>query len=313
MPEFLKIFELKKINFLEDKIISKKYPEYEIKVFYPRQFQTLRTLYFSENFENFIFSIKDSENWELTGGKSKAKFYRTLDEKFALKNISENEFNMLLDSANNYFNHLSKYFFEKRPTLFAKIFGAFHIKIKNPKEKEKNYYLIYMENIYYNILTKNNFDNFNTLESNLRVYDLKGSKINRYIEPKNKKKGKILLDTNFLEDMKGEPLFLDFDNYKMIKRALINDCIFLKKEEIIDYSLLIIFEIEDKKEKNENKFEIKKIRMGIIDYLRKYTWDKQIESYGKKIIHGFSKPTIINPEKYCERFIKKFKRYFACV
>ena len=52
---FSKFFELKKINFLEDKLISQKYPEYEIKVFYPRQFQALRTLYFSENFENFIF------------------------------------------------------------------------------------------------------------------------------------------------------------------------------------------------------------------------------------------------------------------
>ena len=313
MPEFLKIFELKKINFLEDKIMSKKYPEYEIKIFYPRQFQALRTLYFSENFENFIFSAKNSEDWEISGGKSKANFFQTSDEKFALKNISELEFNMLLDSANNYFKYLSKYFFEKKPTLFAKTLGAFHIKVKVPKEKEKNYYLIYMENIYYNILSRNNLDNFNTPESNLRVYDLKGSKINRYIRAKDKKKGKTLLDTNFLEDMGGEPLFLDFDNYKFLRRALINDTLFLKKEGIIDYSLLIIFEISDIKEKNENKFEIKKIRMGIIDYLRKYTWDKQIESYGKKIIHGFSKPTIINPEKYCARFIKKFKKYFACV
>ena len=311
MPEFLKIFELKKIISLEDKIISKKYPEYEIKIFYPKQFQALRTLYFSENFENFIFSLKQSEDWEISGGKSKANFFRTLDEKFALKNISELEFNMLIDSGLNYFKHLSKYFFDKKPCLLAKILGAFHVKVKVPKEKEKNYYLIYMENIYYNILSRNNFNNFNTPESNLKVYDLKGSKINRYITPKNKKKGKILLDTNFLEDTDGEPLFFDFDNYKILKNALINDCNFLKKEEIIDYSLLIIFEISDKKEKNE--LEIKKIRMGIIDYLRKYTWDKQIESYGKKIIHGFSKPTIINPEKYCERFIKKFKRYFACV
>ena len=311
MPEFLKIFELKKIISLEDKIISKKYPEYEIKIFYPKQFQALRTLYFSENFENFIFSLKQSEDWEISGGKSKANFFRTLDEKFALKNISELEFNMLIDSGLNYFKHLSKYFFDKKPCLLAKILGAFHVKVKVPKEKEKNYYLIYMENIYYNILSRNNFNNFNTPESNLKVYDLKGSKINRYITPKNKKKGKILLDTNFLEDTDGEPLFFDFDNYKILKNALINDCNFLKKEEIIDYSLLIIFEISDKKEKNE--LEIKKIRMGIIDYLRKYTWDKQIESYGKKIIHGFSKPTIINPEKYSERFIKKFKKYFACV
>ena len=30
MPEFLKISDLKKINFLEDKLISQNYPEYEI-------------------------------------------------------------------------------------------------------------------------------------------------------------------------------------------------------------------------------------------------------------------------------------------
>ena len=310
MPEFLKIFDLKKINFLEDKLISQKYPEYEIKVFYPRQFQALRTLYFSENFENFIFSVKQSEDWEISGGKSKANFFRTFDEKFAIKNISELEFNMLLDSAFNYFQHLSKFFFEKKPTLLAKIFGAFHIKVKSPKEKEKNYFLIYMENIYYNKISKNNFDNFNTVESNLKVYDLKGSVINRYIRPKNKKKGKILLDTNYIEDNRGEPLFLDFDNFKILNQALINDCLFLKKESIIDYSLLIIYEI---KINNNNEFEIKKTRMGIIDYLRKYTWDKQIESYGKKLIHGFENPTIINPENYSERFIDKIKLYFSSV
>ena len=313
MPEFLKIFELKKFVSFEDKIISKHYPEYEIKIYYPRQFQALRTLYFSENFENFIFSCNQSEDWEMTGGKSKANFFRSLDEKFAIKNISELEFNMLIDSGPNYFNHLSKFFFENKPCLFAKILGAFHIKVKHKKEKEKNYYLIYMENIYYNFISKNNITNFNTPESNIRVYDLKGSEINRYIRSKEKKKGKILLDTNFLEDMGGEPLFLDFDNYKILNQALINDCKFLKKEEIIDYSLVIIFEICDIKEKNENKFEIKRIRMGIVDYLRKYTWDKQIESYGKKLIHGFGIPTIINPEKYSERFIEKIKTYFACV
>ena len=313
MPDFLKIFELKKIISLEDKIISKNYPEYEIKVYYPRQFQALRTLYCSENFENFIFSSKQSEEWEISGGKSKANFFRSLDEKFAIKNISELEFNMLIDSAFNYFKHLSEFFFEKKPSLLAKILGAFHIKVKQAKEKEKNYYLIYMENIYYNKISKNNFFNFNTPELNLKVYDLKGSEINRYIKPKEKKKGKILLDTNFLEDNDGEPLFFDIDNYQILNQALLNDCKFLKKESIIDYSLLIIYEINDIKEKYENKFEIKKIRMGIIDYLRKYTWDKQIESYGKKLFHGFAKPTIINPEQYSERFIEKIKKYFSCV
>ena len=65
------------------------------------------------------------------------------------------------------------------------------MKVKSPKENEKNYFLIYMENIYYNKIIKNNFDNFNTVESNLKVYDLKGSEINRYIRQKNKKKEKF--------------------------------------------------------------------------------------------------------------------------
>ena len=48
-----------------------------------------------------------------------------------------------------------------------------------------------MENIYYNKISKNNFDDFNTVESNLKVYDLKEQEINRYIRPKNKKKEKF--------------------------------------------------------------------------------------------------------------------------
>ena len=87
------------------------------------------------------------------------------------------------------------------------------------------------------------------------------------------------MDINYIEDNRGEPLFLDFDNFKILNQALINDCFFLKKEIIIDYSLLIIYEININ---NNNEFEIKKIRMGIIDYLRKYTWDKQI-NHMKKI------------------------------
>jgi len=137
MPEFLKISDLKKINFLEDKLISQKYPEYEIKVFYPRQFHSLRTLYFSENFENFIFSLKQSEDWEISVGKSKSNFFRTFDEKFAIKNISELEFNMLLDSAFNYFHHLSKFFFEKSRHYLRKYLGRFMWRWNHLKKMRK--------------------------------------------------------------------------------------------------------------------------------------------------------------------------------
>ena len=312
IPEFLKIFELKKQKYYEEKIMEKKYPEFLIKIYFPRQFEALRTTFCATN-EEFIESIRKSLEWKITGGKSNANFWKTYDSKYVIKNISEMEFNMFIDSALNYFKHISKYLFHQKTSALGKILGAYNIKIKIQGEKEKNYYLVLMENIYYGMLSNINNFTFNCSESNIMVYDLKGSKINRYIQPKMKVQGKVLLDTNFLEDFNGEPLFFDFNVFQSLKEALNNDSFFLKDEGIIDYSLLIIFENDNNKNKNEikenNSFKI--IKLGIVDYLRKYTWDKQIESYSKKFINGFSNPTIINPESYRKRFMDKIQRYFV--
>ena len=319
MPEFLKIFELKKKKYYEEEILEKKYPEYKIKVYFPHQFEALRTTFCATN-EEFIKSIRKSIEWSVSGGKSKANFYKTFDNKYIVKNVSEMEFNMFIESALNYFKHISKYLFHKMPSAIGKLLGAYHIKVKIQGEKDKNYYLIYMENIYYGMLTKINNYTFNSSDSNIMVYDLKGSKLNRYVKQNMKKPGKVLLDTNFLEDFNGEPLFFDFNVFQILQNALTNDSQFLKEEGVIDYSLLIIFEYDNTNSKNkineengkeENKNNFKIIRLGIIDYLRKYTWDKQIESYSKKFIHGFKNPTIINPDSYCERFMRKIKRYFV--
>jgi hypothetical protein len=321
MPEFLKIFELKRKKYYEEEIMEKICPEYLIKIYFPHQFEALRTAFCATN-EEFIKSIRKSVEWCVTGGKSNANFYKTFDNKYIIKNVSEIEFNMFLDTALNYFEHISKYLFHKMPSAIGKILGAFTIKMKLQGEKDKNYYLIYMENIYYGMLKEINNYNFNSFDSNIMVYDLKGSKLNRYVQAKMRKPGRVLLDTNFLEDFNGEPLFLDFNAFQILQKALRNDSQFLKDEGIIDYSLLILFEYDNnniyyknliKEEKKDclEKNNFKVIRLGIIDYLRKYTWDKQIESYSKKFIHGFTNPTIINPESYCERFMSKIKRYFV--
>ena len=314
IPEFLKIFELKKTKYYEEEILEKKYPEFKIKVYFPHQFEALRTTYCATN-EEFIESIKKSFEWSVTGGKSNANFFKTYDNKYIIKSISEMEFNMFLESALNYFKHISKYLFHRKSSAIGKILGAYNVKIKIPGEKEKNYYLIIMENIYYGMLTNINNNTFNSPESNIMVYDLKGSKINRYVQQQNRKPGKVLLDTNFLEDFNGEPLFLDINVFQLFQKALKNDSQFLKNEGVIDYSLLIIFEGDNntsnnnKKEMTEDK-NFKLIRLGIIDYLRKYTWDKQLESYSKKFINGFANPTIINPDSYSQRFMEKIQRYF---
>jgi 1-phosphatidylinositol-3-phosphate 5-kinase len=52
--------------------------------------------------------------------------------------------------------------------------------------------------------------------------------------------------------------------------------------------------------------------MGIIDYVRQYTWDKMVESVSKMIIvKSGTTPTIIIPRDYSDRFEKAMNKYFV--
>ena len=54
---------------------------------------------------------------------------------------------------------------------------------------------------------------------------------------------------------------------------------------------------------------VKSIRLGIIDYIRKYTWDKQLEKLGKKMIYR-ENPTKDNPQNYKEILKEALSNYF---
>ena len=327
VPEFEKITKTKTGIYFEEKFILKEENSIEIVVYFPKQFEALRTSYCA-NIEDFLISLSKSSEWgENTGGKSKSSFYKTADEKYILKNVSEIEFNMFLENAREYFNYISRFLFKKMPSVLAKILGAYKITTKQ-NNKEIKYNLILMENIYYGMMSKTNKE-FNSPKSNLRVYDLKGSNINRYINKNMRKPGQVLLDTNFLVDFNKEPVNIDSNVYSTLKKALENDTSFLKILGVVDYSLLIIFDNkgnEDKQEEevtdnvyydyetqhfcSENEKSHEVIKLGIIDYLRKYTWDKKMEFYGKSFIYR-ANPTIVDPNVYCDRFYKKIISYFV--
>lgn len=80
------------------------------------------------------------------------------------------------------------------------------------------------------------------------------------------------MDTNFRIDKNSEPIPVHKDSFRHIDRAFHNDCKFLSNNNVIDYSVLFIID-------NKNNL----IKMGIIDYLRKFTIDKQFESTYKLI------------------------------
>jgi len=85
----------------------------------------------------------------------------------------------------------------------------------------------------------------------------------------------------------------------------VNDSRFLSELGVMDYSLLVGL--------SEGKGHLV---IGIIDYLRQYTWDKQLETYVKSsgVLGGGSKqPTIISPKLYKERFLRAMMQYLVTV
>jgi hypothetical protein len=96
---------------------------------------------------------------------------------------------------------------------------------------------------------------------------------------------------------------------------------------VVDYSLLLIIDDQPmamgNPQLNFNNHQkdcdhpsacpicyVKTVRVGIIDYVRKYTWDKQLEHVGKIIINRLQVPTIVNPVNYKERFKEAIDDFF---
>jgi Phosphatidylinositol-4-phosphate 5-Kinase len=57
--------------------------------------------------------------------------------------------------------------------------------------------------------------------------------------------------------------------------------------------------------------------VGIVDYIRTYTWDKKLESWVKESTFlggaGKGEPTIVTPKQYRQRFLAAMERYFPLV
>jgi len=135
-----------------------------------------------------------------------------------------------------------------------------------------------------------------------RIYDLKGSLRNRY----NTDSSGVLLDQNFIEAMLTSPVFVGNKAKHLLERAVWNDTSFLTSINVMDYSLLVGVD-EERRE----------LILGIIDYMRQYTWDKHLETWVKAsgILGGPKNeaPTVISPREYKKRFRKAMSTYFQTV
>ncbi|XP_044763369.1 1-phosphatidylinositol 3-phosphate 5-kinase [Coccinella septempunctata] len=260
------------------------------RIYYAENFAALRETVLPEGERLYIRSLSKSSPWDARGGKSGSAFTKTTDDRFILKEMSKNEVNLFLESAANYFTYMQKCYTTDQPTLLGKIVGIYQIIFKNNTnghQMRKN--LLVMENLFYNRDVSQKFD-------------LKGSIRNRLVIPDNQEGEIVLLDENLLKMTCDSPLYILPHSKAVLAAAIENDTDFLASQSVMDYSLLVGLDMEKKE-----------LVLGIIDYIRTFTWDKKLETIFKKsgILGGQGKqPTIISPIEYQKRFIEAMHKYF---
>lgn len=100
------------------------------------------------------------------------------------------------------------------------------------------------------------------------------------------------------------PLHISDDDKARLTASVLNDTLLMEQVNVMDYSMLTA--ITDRGE----------IVLGIIDYIRQYTWDKHLETWVKSsslLQSGRGAPTVISPTQYKERFRQAMSDYFSVV
>ncbi|XP_073329437.1 1-phosphatidylinositol 3-phosphate 5-kinase isoform X2 [Pagrus major] len=265
------------------------------RIYYAEEFHKMREVIMESPEEDFVRSLSHCVNWQARGGKSGAVFYATEDDRFILKQMPRLEVQSFLDFAPHYFTYITGAVQQKRPTALAKILGVYRIGYKNSQNNtEKKLDLLVMENLFYG-------------RKMAQVFDLKGSLRNRNVKTDSGKESceVVLLDENLLKLIHDNPLYIRSHCKAILRAAIHSDAYFLSSHLIIDYSLLV-----------GRDDTTDQLVVGIIDYIRTFTWDKRLEMVVKStgILGGQGKmPTVVSPELYRARFCEAMDKYFLMV
>lgn len=251
---------------------------FSIRVLFTEQFDALRMA--CDCNQTFVQSLARCWNWsDCSGGKSGAAMMKTLDDRFIIKQLSRAEMDAFASNAGAYFRFLADVIFQDRPTTLAKIYGVYRLTIKNAQTgKSIKLDCAITENVFANAKMQ-------------QIFDLKGALRNRFVQP-NGQPNQVLLDGNLITSK--VPIYLREGSKRLLRQALLHDSHFLAQCDVMDYSL-VVGVCEGRSE----------LRVGIIDFIRTFTFGKKAESFLKEAVggHGSEAPTIIDPKQYRARFL----------
>nr|CCA15676.1 phosphatidylinositol3phosphate 5kinase putative [Albugo laibachii Nc14]CCA16260.1 phosphatidylinositol3phosphate 5kinase putative [Albugo laibachii Nc14] len=290
--------------------------EFSCTTFFPLQFHILRDL-LCKSHEDYVSSIAHVDEWDTTGGKSGASFFRSMDHRYVIKHITATEFQSFLEVAPLYFGYFGTLYCDRKSSFLAKILGLYQTSFVNKVVGHRmTQHIIVMENV---------IDD----DTVTQLYDLKGSTRNRYStkcdQPSDTAAASmessdttstsdlqvlsahysVLMDGNLSEYTGGHPLGMIEEDYEVWWQSVQSDVMFLASVNVIDYSMLLGFSA------CKENTQTCRIVVGIIDYLRQFDLIKRMESVGKSVsmITGQASPTIIEPTQYAKRFLEAMQRY----
>ncbi|XP_061365705.1 phosphatidylinositol 4-phosphate 5-kinase 7-like isoform X2 [Gastrolobium bilobum] len=181
----------------------------------PMVFRNLREMFKLDAAEYMMSICGDCGLRDISSpGKSGSIFFLSQDDRFVIKTLKKYELKVLLNMLPKYYHHVGNY----ENTLITKFFGLHRITLRGGKKVR----FVVMGNMFCTELHIH------------RRYDLKGSTEGRYTD-----KDKINSNTT-LKDL---DLLYEFHMDKKLRESLFKqislDCMFLKSQHIIDYSLLL--------------------------------------------------------------------------
>lgn len=269
--------------------------KYKIKEYCPIVFRDLR-MRFGEDSEDFLASVCDGPITVLQSpGKSNSTFYKTHDSRILMKTLQREE----VAQFHSIFRSYHSYIVERHGrTVLPHYLGMYRVTLD-----EKHTYLLVMPNIKSTTLPVQ------------KVYDLKGSTVDRTASDKERQKeSPTLKDNDFTTS--GEKIELGADKERFME-TLKADVEFLEKHKLMDYSLLVaIHEYEDdeapKLDRDVDVYAwgtggpLKQVYfMGIIDSLTKYGAKKMAAHTAKTAKHGGGASiSTVAPDQYAKRFLE---------
>ncbi|KAJ1537345.1 hypothetical protein HK096_009449, partial [Nowakowskiella sp. JEL0078] len=233
-------------------------------VYYVQQFEELRKKFGIA--ETYVKSLARCSQWLASGGKSRATFFKSQDEKFVIKQLATKwtvvEKDELLKFAPRYLEYVKNS--DKNPSLLARIYGFYSIKHENSQTREiMELDVVVMEHLFADVSI-----------SRLIIvdkFDLKGVP-DRHVDQKtaSSKVSDVLWDGDWVDGRCYSEFLLGSESKKFISEAISNDTFFLAASNIMDYSLLVGVNDENKE-----------LVIGIVDFIGSYTWSKRLESQSK--------------------------------